>query len=88
MVKWGKKEEKQEQKPKHPIVMELKPGTYYWCACGKSKEAPFCDDSHESLGMGTMCLRVDVTQTKKVTWCNCSRSYDPPNCDGSHKNAE
>lgn len=32
---------------KKPAVMELEPGTYYWCACGQAKNQPFCDGSHK-----------------------------------------
>ena len=31
---------------KSPYVVELEPGTYWWCACGRSKKQPFCDGSH------------------------------------------
>ena len=30
-----------------PIIMELEPGTYWWCSCGRSKNQPLCDGSHE-----------------------------------------
>ena len=30
-----------------PIAVEVEKGkSYYWCACGKSNNQPFCDDSH------------------------------------------
>jgi CDGSH-type Zn-finger protein len=32
---------------KFPYVMDMAPGTYYWCACGGSKSQPFCDGSHK-----------------------------------------
>ena len=29
------------------IAVEVEKGkSYYWCACGKSKNQPFCDGSH------------------------------------------
>ena len=31
---------------KSPYILELEAGTYYWCACGKSADQPFCDGSH------------------------------------------
>ena len=35
---------------KAPYAKELEAGkTYYWCACGKSANQPFCDGSHKSL---------------------------------------
>ena len=69
----------------HPIVLDLEPGTYYWCSCGKTKNQPFCDGSHE----GTTYLPIEfkITEKKQVALCNCQRSQDAPNCDGSHENA-
>ncbi|MFN3243024.1 MAG: CDGSH iron-sulfur domain-containing protein [Planctomycetota bacterium] len=26
------------------------PRTVVWCACGKSRNAPYCDGTHSSLG--------------------------------------
>lgn len=25
----------------HPIMLDLEPGTYYWCSCGKTQNQPF-----------------------------------------------
>lgn len=33
-----------------PCVMEVGPGTVYWCQCGRSKTQPFCDGSHTGRG--------------------------------------
>ena len=38
--------EKPEIAQKGPYVMDMEAGTYYFCACGKSKNQPFCDGSH------------------------------------------
>ena len=38
---------------KSPAVLELEPGTYYWCACGHSKNQPYCDGSHKAAGFTT-----------------------------------
>ncbi|MDX1643814.1 MAG: CDGSH iron-sulfur domain-containing protein, partial [Thermoanaerobaculia bacterium] len=27
---------------KSPAVLELEPGTYWWCRCGRSEDQPFC----------------------------------------------
>jgi CDGSH-type Zn-finger protein len=67
----------------HPFVMNVKPGTYVWCSCGKSKSQPFCDGSHESTGMRPMF--VEITEEKQVAWCGCKTSGNKPYCDGSHK---
>ncbi len=68
----------------HPIVLDLEPDTYYWCSCGKTKNQPFCDGSHE----GTTFLPIEfkITEKKEVTLCNCQRTSDGPYCDGSHEN--
>ena len=68
----------------HPIVLELEPGTYYWCSCGKTQDQPFCDGSHE----GTTFLPIEfkIEEKKEVTLCNCQRTSDGPYCDGSHEN--
>ncbi len=34
---------------KGPYALTLQPGTYWWCACGRSKTQPFCDGSHKTL---------------------------------------
>jgi hypothetical protein len=28
---------------KSPFVQAVQPGTYFWCACGRSATQPFCD---------------------------------------------
>jgi CDGSH-type Zn-finger protein len=67
---------------KSPKVMELEPGTYYWCACGKSSNQPFCDGSHA----GTNCepQAFELSEKKTVALCQCKHSKNPPFCDGSH----
>jgi CDGSH-type Zn-finger protein len=60
----------------HPVVLDLEPDTYYWCSCGKTKNQPFCDGSHE----GTTFLPIEfkITEKKEVTLCNCQRTRDGP----------
>jgi CDGSH-type Zn-finger protein len=67
-----------------PYAVDVKPGDYWWCACGQSKKQPFCDGSHK----GTSFTPVKFTATKgeKVWFCGCKRTGKPPLCDGSHKN--
>ena len=31
-----------------PEVMEMEPGTYWWCSCGFSATQPFCDGAHKA----------------------------------------
>lgn len=67
---------------KSPYVMEMEPGTYFWCACGKSKKQPFCDGSHKGTEFSP--VKVEVPEAKKMAWCGCKHSKKTPLCDGSH----
>jgi CDGSH-type Zn-finger protein len=65
-----------------PFVMEMEPGTYYWCACGRTKNQPFCDGSHKGTDIAPM--KVDIKEKKTVAWCGCRKTANRPYCDGSH----
>lgn len=67
---------------KQPAVLELDAGTYYWCSCGRSKNQPFCDGSHQ----GTDFQPVEFTLDEKTTvaLCLCKHTKNPPFCDGNH----
>ena len=66
-----------------PLAMDMEPGTYFWCACGKSSHQPFCDGSHK--GTGLVPVKHEVTEKSKVWWCQCKHSENGALCDGSHK---
>lgn len=66
-----------------PISKNVKPGQYFWCACGKSANQPYCDGSHK--GSGISPLKVDISEEKSVYWCACKHSSNKPFCDGTHK---
>ena len=66
-----------------PVVFEIEAGTYYWCACGKSNNQPYCDGSHMGTGMGPMPFTID--EKKRVAMCTCKQTKNSPFCDGSHK---
>ncbi|KAA3628321.1 MAG: CDGSH iron-sulfur domain-containing protein [Proteobacteria bacterium] len=68
---------------KGPYALELEPGTYWWCACGRSKSQPFCDGSHK--GSGFTPTKLELMERKKVWLCGCKRSKKQPHCDGSHQ---
>ena len=68
---------------KTPYEQELEPGTYWWCACGKSASQPFCDCS--DIGSDFTTVKLEITEQSKVWLCGCKNSSDQPFCDGSHK---
>jgi CDGSH-type Zn-finger protein len=68
---------------KAPYEVELAPGDYWWCACGRSKKQPFCDSSHK--GTEFTPLKFTVTTTGKKSLCGCKASKNKPFCDGTHK---
>jgi hypothetical protein len=53
-----------------PAVISPDPGSYYWCSCGRSRDQPFCDGSHE----GTGCEPVEFTVDEKKEVALCSES--------------
>jgi CDGSH-type Zn-finger protein len=65
-----------------PIIMDLEPGTYYRCTCGKTKTSPFCDGAHK--GTGFEPLAFVITEKKQVALCTCKRTKTSPFCDGAH----
>ncbi len=67
---------------KAPIVQKLEPGTYWWCACGRSQKQPFCDGAHQGTGFAPR--KVELTEPKTVAWCGCKHSHNGAFCDGSH----
>lgn len=67
---------------KAPFILEVKPGKYFWCACGKSSNQPFCDGTHK--GSEFSPVMTEITETKKIAWCGCKHSSNKPFCDGTH----
>lgn len=64
-----------------PIVVDLEPGTYYRCTCGKSATQPFCDGAH--VGSDKAPLAFEVKEKQQVYLCNCGKTANAPYCDGS-----
>ncbi|QIA07538.1 CDGSH iron-sulfur domain-containing protein [Draconibacterium halophilum] len=75
--------QKPEIAEKAPKALTLEPGTYYWCACGKSKNQPFCDGSHQGSEFTPLPLSID--EKKEVWLCQCKHSKNKPFCDGTHR---
>ncbi|MHB0991118.1 MAG: CDGSH iron-sulfur domain-containing protein [Burkholderiales bacterium] len=65
-----------------PFVVELNPGTYYLCACGQSKNLPYCDGTHK--GSGNEPFKVELQERQTVAICGCRQSASRPFCDGTH----
>ncbi len=75
--------EKPIQAAKVPKLVTLEPGIYFWCACGRSKNQPFCDSSHKGTGLFSLSFKIDE---RKDAWlCMCKQSKNKPFCDGTHK---
>ena len=75
----------------NPIISDNKPAKvdlnkeseYYFCACGRSKNQPFCDGSHAGTAFKPKAFKVD--EDGKAYLCTCKHTRNPPYCDGSHK---
>ena len=69
-----------------PFAVDVEAGkSYFWCACGKSANQPFCDGSHQ--GGEFTPVKFDADESKQVFLCGCKTTGNQPMCDGSHKNA-
>jgi CDGSH iron-sulfur domain-containing protein 3 len=69
---------------KSPKIMEMEPGTYWWCSCGESNNQPFCDGTHKLEGEFKP-MEIEIKNKQSVYWCQCKNSKNKPFCDGTHK---
>lgn len=67
---------------KSPIEVQLQPGEYWWCACGRSKNQPYCDGSHAGTDIAPLPFKVETAGPQWL--CTCKHSANPPFCDGAH----
>ncbi|MGE4133519.1 MAG: CDGSH iron-sulfur domain-containing protein [Bdellovibrionales bacterium] len=68
-------------------MMDLEPGTYFWCACGESKNQPFCDGSHS--GGPFEPRKLQVGRKMRLKMCLCKQTNAPNGvCDGNHFNLD
>lgn len=66
-----------------PIQIQLKKGErYLWCACGRSKNQPFCDGSHHGSKYKPILIEAEKDNLAKL--CNCKITKIGPYCDNSH----
>jgi CDGSH-type Zn-finger protein len=66
-----------------PYMLDLAPGDYLWCACGRSKTQPLCDGSHQGSGLSPHPFTV--TRRSGTLWlCGCKQARTKPFCDGTH----
>ena len=64
-----------------PITVK-KNKVYFWCACGKSANQPFCDGSHKNTKFSP--VKLESSKLEEVFFCGCKNTNTPPFCDGSH----
>jgi CDGSH-type Zn-finger protein len=69
------------QKAPYPVAVEAGKD-YWWCACGNSKNQPFCDGSHK--GGPFVPVKFSATDSKTVYFCGCKAGGQTPLCDGTH----
>ena len=66
-----------------PIAVKLEKGEeYLWCACGESKNQPFCDWSHTSTPFEPLSFKAE--ENGEAFLCMCKQTKNPPYCDGTH----
>ena len=70
------------QKAPYGVAVEVGK-TYYWCACGKSANQPFCDGTHKGSEFAPKAYTADENGTAYL--CGCKHTHNAPLCDGSHK---
>ena len=69
---------------KGPYAQAVEAGkTYYWCACGRSANQPFCDGSHKAVGIAPTPFVANKSATAYL--CGCKQSKNAPYCDGTHQ---
>lgn len=68
---------------KAPFPIDVTAGEkYFWCACGKSANQPFCDGSHKDTDFTPLPYTAERDRT--LFFCGCKHSGGAPLCDGTH----
>ncbi|MGD9020787.1 MAG: glutamate synthase-related protein [Lysobacterales bacterium] len=67
-----------------PRKTELEKGKeYYFCACGRSANQPFCDGSHKGTPFKPLAFTAE--EDGDAYLCACKHTRNAPYCDGTHK---
>ncbi|WP_203142160.1 CDGSH iron-sulfur domain-containing protein [Marinobacter mangrovi] len=67
-----------------PYAIPVEAGkSYFWCACGRSADQPFCDGSHKATQLRP--VKYTAERDEWVWFCGCKQTGDAPFCDGTHK---
>lgn len=74
-----------------PTIADIKPvkvsltkdEEYYFCACGRSSNQPYCDGSHAGTDFKPLSFVAEATEDAYL--CQCKHSASAPFCDGTHK---
>jgi CDGSH-type Zn-finger protein len=68
---------------REPIGIDVEAGKdYWWCACGRSKNQPFCDGSHK--GSAFTPVQWTAHKSEKAWFCSCKQTSTQPLCSGAH----
>ena len=68
---------------KEPYEAALEAGrNYAWCACGHSRNQPWCDGSHAGSDHRPVVWKAESDETAWL--CGCKRTGAQPRCDGTH----
>lgn len=66
-----------------PIYVKVKKGQkYFWCACGLSKNQPWCDGSHKGTNFKPVQYMPENDCNARL--CMCKQTKTSPLCDLSH----
>eukprot|EP01061_Rhynchopus_euleeides_P009748 TRINITY_DN18_c25_g1_i1.p1 TRINITY_DN18_c25_g1~~TRINITY_DN18_c25_g1_i1.p1 ORF type:complete len:526 (+),score=116.09 TRINITY_DN18_c25_g1_i1:112-1689(+) len=76
------------QKGPYKVAAE-KGNVFYYCSCGRSKNQPFCDATHQSVnekhGTSFAPIMHEAAADGNISFCGCRTSRSAPICDGSHR---
>jgi CDGSH-type Zn-finger protein len=66
------------------MEVDLEAGkSYWWCACGRSRNQPWCDGSHAGTDFQPQEFKVE--SAGKYWLCACKHTANGPFCDGAHE---